>query len=266
MLQLRLRLHAALLHVYLCCILWQAQGSMSACQTQTHLRTSTDLLTRPAVQAASQGRWLLLEGIDLAPPDLLASLVPLLESRQLPAQSPGTASSCHPDFQLIATVTTMPGVPIPAYNMISMRCLPSVLAGICAAAQAATFHDISCSVMSRSHSMLSAAHLAGSWAALSSPSSVLETLRSLLASVRMQDLPDADMVQVLVQRHPGIAPLASPALASLRLAQLLASPPGAAAADRCAVWPAASACYISESGLHACVRLGNLAVSSRGSW
>lgn len=61
------------------------------------------------VQAATEGRWLLLEGIDLAPPDLLASLVPLLESRQLPTQLHGQAATCHPGFQLVATVTTLPG-------------------------------------------------------------------------------------------------------------------------------------------------------------
>ena len=61
------------------------------------------------MQAATQGRWLVLEGVDLAPPDLLASLVPLLESRQLPAQLHGAGGTCHPNFHLIATATTVPG-------------------------------------------------------------------------------------------------------------------------------------------------------------
>ena len=60
-------------------------------------------------QAATEGRWLALEGLDLAPPDLLASLVPLLESRQLPAHLHGASGTCHPNFQLLATVTTLPG-------------------------------------------------------------------------------------------------------------------------------------------------------------
>ena len=48
-------------------------------------------------------------------------------------------------------------------------------------------------------------------------------LRSLLASVQLQELPDADLTQILVHRCPGVQPLQRPALISLRLAQLLAS-------------------------------------------
>lgn len=60
-------------------------------------------------QAAREGRWLVLEGLDMAPADLLASLVPLLESRQLPSQRHGASGPCHPDFRFIATVTSLPG-------------------------------------------------------------------------------------------------------------------------------------------------------------
>ena len=51
----------------------------------------------------------MLEGLDLAPADLLASLVPLLESRQLPSQRQGACGPCHPGFRFIATVTSLPG-------------------------------------------------------------------------------------------------------------------------------------------------------------
>lgn len=49
-------------------------------------------------------------------------------------------------------------------------------------------------------------------------------LRSLVASVHLAELPDQDKARVMAQRHPGVAPLQGPALVSLRLAQLLASP------------------------------------------
>ncbi len=60
-------------------------------------------------QAVAEGRWLVIEDINLAPPDVLAALAPLLERRQL--QLPQRARALHaaPGFQLIATVTSAPG-------------------------------------------------------------------------------------------------------------------------------------------------------------
>lgn len=57
------------------------------------------------LQAVCEGRWLVIENIDLAPPDVLASLRPLLEGR--PLHLPNRAAAIDPasGFQLIGTVT-----------------------------------------------------------------------------------------------------------------------------------------------------------------
>ena len=97
------------------------------------LRTATDALSHPGkplsphtadllsllylasdtecVQAVSEGRWLLIEDINLAPPDVLASLVGLLERRQLYLPQRAQSIAAHPGFQLIASVTSSPGAP-----------------------------------------------------------------------------------------------------------------------------------------------------------
>jgi midasin len=41
------------------------------------------------LQAVSEGRWVVIEDINMAPPDVLAALVPLLESRTLTVASRG---------------------------------------------------------------------------------------------------------------------------------------------------------------------------------
>ena len=63
------------------------------------------------MQAVSDGRWLLIEDINLAPPDVLASLVGLLERRQLYLPQRAQSIAAHPGFQLIASVTSSPGAP-----------------------------------------------------------------------------------------------------------------------------------------------------------
>ncbi|CAL5218660.1 g365 [Coccomyxa viridis] len=63
----------------------------------------------PLMQAVSEGRWLLIEDINLAPPDVLASLVGLLERRQLYLPQRAQSIAAHPGFQLIASVTSSPG-------------------------------------------------------------------------------------------------------------------------------------------------------------
>lgn len=60
-------------------------------------------------QAAMQGRWLVIEGIDMAPPDVLAALAPLMEARQLHIPQRAQQTAAASGFQLIATVTTNPG-------------------------------------------------------------------------------------------------------------------------------------------------------------
>ena len=56
-------------------------------------------------QAVCEGRWLVIENIDLAPPDVLASLRPLLEGRSLHLPNRAAPINPAPGFQLIGTVT-----------------------------------------------------------------------------------------------------------------------------------------------------------------
>ena len=58
-------------------------------------------------------------------------------------------------------------------------------------------------------------------------------LRSLLARVDLSEPRDEDMARIVARHHPGVQALLAPALASLRLAQLLAASAGPAG-DRCA--------------------------------
>lgn len=62
----------------------------------------------PLTQAVAQGRWVLVEDINLAPPEVLAALVPLLERRLLNVAARAEAVPAAPGFQLLATVTSAP--------------------------------------------------------------------------------------------------------------------------------------------------------------
>jgi len=62
-----------------------------------------------AMQAVSQGRWVVIEDVNLAPPDVLAALIPLLDSRELHLSQRGQTIRAAPTFQLLATVTCSPG-------------------------------------------------------------------------------------------------------------------------------------------------------------
>lgn len=52
---------------------------------------------------------MLVEDINLAPAEVLAALVPLLERRQLAIAARAESVAAAPGFQLIATVTSAPG-------------------------------------------------------------------------------------------------------------------------------------------------------------
>jgi midasin (ATPase involved in ribosome maturation) len=61
------------------------------------------------LQAVAQGRWVLVEDVNLAPPEVLAALVPLLERRTLNIAARAESVAAAPGFQFIATVTSAPG-------------------------------------------------------------------------------------------------------------------------------------------------------------
>lgn len=60
----------------------------------------------PLARAVAEGRWVVIEGIDTAPPDVLAALLPLLESGVLHIPSRGQVLTAAPGFQVLGTVTT----------------------------------------------------------------------------------------------------------------------------------------------------------------
>lgn len=60
----------------------------------------------PLARAVTQGRWVVIESADAAPADVLAALVPLLESRLLHIPARAQVLTAAPGFQLFATVTT----------------------------------------------------------------------------------------------------------------------------------------------------------------
>ena len=55
------------------------------------------------LQAVQEGRWILLEDIDLAPMDVVSVLIPLLESSALSVPAHGNVVKAAPGFQLFAT-------------------------------------------------------------------------------------------------------------------------------------------------------------------
>jgi midasin len=60
----------------------------------------------PLARAVAEGRWVVIEGVDSAPPDILASLLPLLESGVLHIPSRGQVLTAAPGFKVMGTIIT----------------------------------------------------------------------------------------------------------------------------------------------------------------
>jgi midasin len=58
-----------------------------------------------ALQAVREGRWIVIEDIDLAPLEILSVLIPLLETRKLFIPGRGEVIYAPKNFQLFATQT-----------------------------------------------------------------------------------------------------------------------------------------------------------------
>ena len=82
---------------------WGASCLRAACVSPPPLPPAL-----PLVQAVLVGKWVVIEDINMAPPDLLAALVPLLERRVLHVPSRGQVIPAAPGFILLATVTSAP--------------------------------------------------------------------------------------------------------------------------------------------------------------
>ncbi len=70
-------------------------------------------------QAVTRGSWLLVEDLNLAPPDVLAALVPLLEGGTLHLSHRSQVIRAAPGFQFIATVTAAPGAQAPSSSRVA---------------------------------------------------------------------------------------------------------------------------------------------------
>jgi len=57
------------------------------------------------MQAVREGRWIVIEDIDLAPLEILSVLIPLLETRKLFIPGRGEIINAPKNFQLFATQT-----------------------------------------------------------------------------------------------------------------------------------------------------------------
>jgi hypothetical protein len=55
------------------------------------------------------GWWLVVEDINLAPPDVLAAMLPLMESGRLYLPQRAEVITAAPGFQLLSSVTSTPG-------------------------------------------------------------------------------------------------------------------------------------------------------------
>ena len=62
--------------------------------------------SRGGAQAVLQGRWVLIEDLDLAPLEVLASLIPLLDSRRLFIPARDAVAVARPGFRFLATRAT----------------------------------------------------------------------------------------------------------------------------------------------------------------
>jgi midasin len=144
----------------------------------------------PLARAVAEGRWVVIEGLDAAPADVVAALAPLLESGSLHVPSRAQVLHAAPSFQLIATITTAPTAP------------PAAAGGGAAVSAAA------------------AAAAGGSQ----------DLLGGLWSRVRLEAPSDAEQLQILGGTFPQLLPLLPAAMAAAHLVELAAghAAPGAA--------------------------------------
>ncbi len=70
-----------------------------------------------------EGKWLVIEDINLAPMDVLAALIPLLERRELQLPQRAQSLSAADGFQLLATITSSPGVAFIVFDSLYIQFL-----------------------------------------------------------------------------------------------------------------------------------------------
>ena len=95
--------------------------------TYTNAKTPGSFSWRPGVltKAVMEGRWVIIEDLNRAPMEIISSLLPLIEGRELLIPNWGESIRAAPGFKLIATVrsvTNIHGEEVsPTANMIGIR-------------------------------------------------------------------------------------------------------------------------------------------------
>jgi midasin len=84
----------------------------------------------PLARAVAEGRWVVIEGVDTAPLDVLAALLPLLESGVLHIPSRGQVLTAAPGFQVLGTVTTATSSSMAGAVAVSSSTAADVLGGM----------------------------------------------------------------------------------------------------------------------------------------
>ena len=93
----------------------------------TNAKTPGSFSWRPGVltNAVREGRWVVVEDLDRAPMEIISTLLPLIERRELLIPSWGECIRAAPGFKLIATVRSEQNIHgediIPTANMIGIR-------------------------------------------------------------------------------------------------------------------------------------------------
>lgn len=93
----------------------------------TNAKTPGSFSWRPGVltNAVTEGRWVVIEDLNRAPMEIISTLLPLLERRELLIPNKGECIRAAPGFKLIATVRSAPNIHgeevIPTANMIGIR-------------------------------------------------------------------------------------------------------------------------------------------------
>ena len=93
----------------------------------TNGKTPGSFSWRPGVltKAVMEGRWVVIEDLNRAPMEIISTLLPLIERRELLIANWGECIRAAPGFKLIATVRSEPNIHgeevIPSANMIGIR-------------------------------------------------------------------------------------------------------------------------------------------------
>lgn len=162
------------------------------------------------------GKWLLVEGIDSAPPEVLAALAPLLDGRALHLSHRAQVITAGPGFQFLATITSAPGAAAVAnwqdawFSSIGPTPGPLPKQGPIARES---------SIPCRLRAYETSTPAGGGSGTCSSGQAVHDMLGGLLATVTVEAPPPAEQLEILESLFPALAPLLRHALAMQAIVQ-----------------------------------------------